>query len=220
MNDGTTRILSNLRVQLTSACAYFALVTTLESNLRVQLQRSATLSIRQLMNQYDEAKISLSLPEETKMVTLLQMIKDHGIFEKGQYTAIQKGTLREADARRYKIAKWYAYSLNELEHIRHAMYQLRKGGPLVAVINISENYRECKDSGFIYRYDPNNPVKKNSGVIETHAVSVVSFAVEAKVPCLECQDSRGPEFGRGGFLVVDITSVVELYSIKMNMSSS
>lgn len=100
------------------------------------------------------------------------------------------------------------------------MYQLRNRGPLLAVINISRNYNDCKNSGVIYRFDPDRALKEDSGVVKTHAVSVVSFAIEANVPCLECQDSRGLQFGRYGFLVVDITSVIELYSIKINLSSS
>lgn len=46
-----------------------------------------------------------------------------------------------------------------------------------------------------------------------------SFVLEGKVPCLECQDSRGQGFGRDGFLMVDITSVKELYSIKIRLAN-
>nr|CAB3445519.1 unnamed protein product [Digitaria exilis] len=64
--------------------------------------------------------------------------------------------------------------MDKSDHIEYALYQLRAGGPLVAVIRISENYDECYST-----------------------------------------DSQGPQFGSDGFLKVDITSVAELYSIKI-----
>lgn len=103
------------------------------------------------------------------------------------------------------------------EDIRKALYQLRRGGALLAVLRISRNYHDCYRSGLVYRFDPRRIVVKD-GKPETHAVSVVSFGVEAKVPIFECQDSRGQKFGRHGFLAVDITSVKELYSIRVHLS--
>jgi hypothetical protein len=72
----------------------------------------------------------------------------------------------------------------------------------------------------IYRFDPNRILQDENEVPQTHAVCVVSFAVEGKVPCFECQDSQGQGFGRNGFLMVDITSVCELYSIKIGVPRS
>lgn len=108
--------------------------------------------------------------------------------------------------------------MNKWLEIREALHELRKGGSLIAVIQISENYHDCYDSGLLYRYDSSRVVKE-FGVPMTHAVSVVSFGFEAKTPFLECQDSRGKKFGRRGFLCVDITSVIELYSIRVSLSS-
>ncbi|CAL5060418.1 unnamed protein product [Urochloa decumbens] len=212
MDDGMTKILSKLRVQGHADCAYFGTVTTLEPNLKVQCQRSVSLSIRHL-KRLDQ--ISRTRPSAGKIWRLLSLIQDIGILEEGQYTDILGGTLEETQATRYKITKIYHYEMHKLDHIEHALYRLRDGGPLLAVINISANYNECKDSGMIYRFDPARIVKDENGVPETHAVCVVSFAVEAKVPCFECQDSQGQHFGRNGFLMVDITSVIELYSIKI-----
>ncbi|CAN6237069.1 unnamed protein product [Urochloa humidicola] len=213
MNDESTKILSGLRVQDRDACAYFAVVTTLEPNLKVQWQRSVSLSIRHLKS-LDQIS-TRPATQGGKIWRLLLLIKDMGILEEGQYTDVLQGTLEETEATRYKITKIYHYEMNRVDHIKHALYQLRDGGPLLAVINISANYDECKDSGMIYRFDPNRIVKDENGVPETHALCVVSFAVEAKVPCFECQDSQGWRFGRNGFLMVDITSVIQLYSVKI-----
>ncbi|CAO2044479.1 unnamed protein product [Urochloa humidicola] len=218
MDDERTKILSDLRVQDEDSCAYFALVTTLEPNLKVQCRRSVSLSIPHLIR-LDQTSRTTQPTQVGKIWRLLLLMQDIGILEVGQYTEVLEGALEETEARRYKITKFYHYEMDRLEHIKHALYRLRDGGPLLAVIKISENYDECFYSGVIYRFDPNRIVDDGNGVAKTHAVSVVSFAVEAKVPCLECQDSHGSRFGRDGFLMVDITSVIELYSIKIAPSN-
>ena len=62
----------------------------------------------------------------------------------------------------------------------------------------------------IYRFDPNRTLENNNGVPETHAIHMVYFAVDTKVPCLKCQNSRGRCFGSNEFQMVDIASIKEL----------
>uniref|UniRef100_A0A0A9BLL2 Peptidase C1A papain C-terminal domain-containing protein n=1 Tax=Arundo donax TaxID=35708 RepID=A0A0A9BLL2_ARUDO len=218
MDDGETKILSPMREQDERGCCYFALAATLEPNLKVQCKRAVELPIPHLRSLDVESRIRHSTVRG-KVVRLALMIQDEGVFEKDQYEAIQNHTLAQMDARRYKITHFRAYHVDKPLDIRRALYKLRSGGPLLAVIRISDNYDECYESGMIYRFDPSRVVWRiTNDVAETHAVAVVSFVVEAKVPCLECQDSHGKGFGRDGFLLVDITSVKELYSFRISLS--
>lgn len=125
-----------------------------------------------------------------------------------------QGILQKGDARKYKVIKFRGYSMSKRRDIREALRELRRGGSLLAVIRISNNYHDCRNSGLVYRYDPSRVVI-DFGVPATHAVSVVSFGLEANIPFFKCQDSRGKQFGRRGFLYVDVASVKELYSISV-----
>ncbi|KAL6888627.1 hypothetical protein ACP4OV_009653 [Aristida adscensionis] len=113
--------------------------------------------------------------------------------------------LRASDARLYKISRFSQYQVDDSEDIKRALYQLRRGGPLLAVIKISKKYDKFYNTGRIYKFDPNTAVMNNNGTLMTHALSMVSFVLEAKVPCLECQDSHGQHFGKSGFLMVDVS---------------
>ncbi|KAL6888625.1 hypothetical protein ACP4OV_009651 [Aristida adscensionis] len=119
--------------------------------------------------------------------------------------AIMMRRLRASDARLYKISRFSQYQVDDSEDIKRALYQLRRGGPLLAVIKISKKYDKFYNTGRIYKFDPNTAVMNNNGTLMTHALSVVSFVLEAKVPCLECQDSHGQHFGKSGFLMVDVS---------------
>ncbi|CAL5024140.1 unnamed protein product [Urochloa decumbens] len=197
-----------------NGCCYFALSVTLESNLRVQWAKHVTLSTRHLIKL--DADSRRKLPDvRGKPKRLVLMVQNEGVYEEEQYEKIMRGELSEAP--KCKIIEYTAYKMNDQGQMRAALHQLRRGGPY-AVLRISSNYDDCKRSGVIYRYDPNLIVHREDGLRQTHAVSVVSFAVEAKAPILECQDSHGRRFGREGFLAVDPCSVKELYSFRVRLS--
>jgi hypothetical protein len=103
--------------------------------------------------------------------------------------------------------------MSSVEDIRDALYELRNGGPLCAVIKISKNYGKCYRTAAVYKYDPNDSFGTPTDPT-THALSVISFALE-NGPFFECQDSHGVLFGDKGFLKVDVTSVKELYSFRV-----
>lgn len=109
----------------------------------------------------------------------------------------------------YYLKKVYAYKLDNLNDIRHALLMLRECGPLLAVIYISRNYNKCFETGEVYKYDPELPIGNEKK--PTHAITVISFALE-NGPFLHCQDSQGLTHGEGGFLKVDVTSIKELYA--------
>ncbi|CAN6230245.1 unnamed protein product [Urochloa humidicola] len=216
MDDERTKILSTPMVQSHEGCCYFAMNATLEPNVRVQWKKNVTLSTAHLEKLNEDSRRVLP-NERGKIMRLISMVKDNGVYEEQQYKEIVKGELRESDARKYKIFRFTTYNVKNHEEIRTALHQLRRGGPLLAVLRISRNYHDCYNSGMIYRYDHSQRVERN-GRPETHAVVVVSFVVEARVPYLECQDSRGEGFGRQGFLAVDLSSVKELYSFRVGLS--
>lgn len=200
-NEGML-ILSPIEFQYKDWCLYFALKVTLESNFRVQMSRDIKFSVHQLCEISKMAKQQFL--KQTSAHRLLIKLKDTGLLSEDDYKA------KQMFGASYYLKKVYAYKLDNLNDIRHALLMLRECGPLLAVIYISRNYNKCIETGEVYKYDPELPIGNEKKPI-THAITVISFALE-NGPFLHCQDSQGLTHGEGGFLKVDVTSIKELYA--------
>lgn len=183
----------------------------MESNVRVQLNKDVLLSVDHLVDLSKAGRTKF--PNEKGVKRLFLMAKDEGVLSDEDYGNPQAATSR--DVVRYHIIKDISYDVDNPEHMKHALHRLRNGGPLMGVIRISKNYRECYNSNHVYKYDPDLLEEDENGnpMSITHAVCIISFAIEEKVPFLECQDSHGDRIGDEGFLKIDVTSLSNLWSI-------
>lgn len=203
-DDGLTA-LSPVENQFHEWCLYFSMAITMESIFRLLEGRDIFFSVHHLKELSDEAK--QQFPNVTAAKRLLKKLVYAGVLSVTDYQG------RPQYGFRYCVSDLRSYDLDNIHHIRAALYELRRVGPLLAVIRISKNYDKCWNSGEVYKYDPNN-VCGDSARPPAHAISVISFALE-NGPFFECQDSHGITFGAQGFLKVDVTSFKELYSFKV-----
>lgn len=202
VSDEGIKALYPIEHQLAEWCLYYAIATVMGSNFRIQKNRNISFSVHHLKELSDEAK--QQFPNMTAAKRLLKKLFDVGVLTESDYLG------RPQYGFRYCVKNLRSYDLANVEHIRNALYELRGGGPLCAVIRISRNYDTCYNTGAVYKFDPSD-VPGNPKHPPTHALSVISFALE-NGPFFECQDSQGRSFGKDGFLKVDVTSVKELYS--------
>lgn len=202
-DDGLTA-LSPVEDQFHDWCLYFSTAVTMESIFRLLEGKDILFSVHHLKELSDEAK--KQFPNVTAARRLLKKLLYAGVLSTDYQGRPQYGF-------RYRVSDYRSYDLDNINDIRAALYELRRVGPLLAVIRISKNYDDCRYSGEVYKYDPNN-VCGDSDRAPTHAICVVSFALE-NGPFFECQDSHGINFGSDGFLKVDVTSFKELYSFKV-----
>lgn len=116
----------------------------------------------------------------------------------------------------YKIRSCECHNVREEPQLLRALKDLVMNGPLVVVFLKNKNYLHCLKSKHVYRFDPSRAETYESNgdtKVCSHAVCVVGFGIIEGTPCLECQDSRGNLFSTNGFVYVDITSILELYSL-------
>ncbi|CAM0953159.1 unnamed protein product [Alopecurus aequalis] len=206
------KVLSLIKKQPTKdSCTPTALGAVMESNLRVQMDIDILLSLDHLMHLSQLGKIKYR--DTPAMKRMFIIVKEEGVLSEQDYDNPQATSA--IDVRRYHIKEFCHYDVDHPSSMKRALYELRNGGPLMGVIRISKNYDACAKSGDIYKYDPNLARKDKEGNEdpETHAVCVISFAIEDEVPFLECQDSHGDRFGNKGFLKIDVMSLSHLWSI-------
>lgn len=205
-NDQNIKILSPIYRQRGDTCAMFSIGASFEAKLKIK-GTSVILSKVHLERLNCLAKIR-ELRRKSRVPRILVELIEKGVCSEHDYELGLTG-------RTYKIRSFEMYDVRDPVQLSRALKRLTSDGPLVAVMKISTNYWSCWTSKHIYRFDPDHPVQETVGDTTrtaTHAVSVVGFSLEESVPCLECQDSRGTEFSRNGFLSVDITSIIELVS--------
>lgn len=92
--------------------------------------------------------------------------------------------------------------------------ELKKNGPLLAIIYVSNNYTSDILSKWIYSFDSANPTKVN-GQTKTHAVMVTGFGIDALLSFWEMMNSHGKLGKQKGFGCFDFGSLIGLYSINM-----
>ncbi|VAI94363.1 uncharacterized protein LOC119341506 [Triticum dicoccoides] len=205
VTDNGLTALSPVENQFHEWCMYFSTAVTMESIFRLLEGRDIFFSVQHLKELSDEAK--QQYPNMTAAKRLLKKLAYAGVLSETDYQGRPQYGLR------YCVSGLRSYDLDNIHHIRAALYELRRVGPLLAVIRISKNYDKCWNTGEVYKYDPKN-VCGDSARAPTHAISVISFALE-NGPFFDCQDSHGVTFGSGGFLKVDVTSFKELYSFRV-----
>lgn len=205
-------VLSHVKRQpLKDSCTPTSTASVMESNLRVQLNKDVLLSMDHMIHLFMAGHAKF--PNEKGVKRLFLMLQDEGVMSEEDYRNQETATSR--DVVRYRIIKDCNYLLDNPDHMKHALHKLRNGGPLLGVIRISKNYDNCYKLGHVYKYDPDlvDRDEKDNPISVTHAVCVISFAIEDNVPFLECQDSHGDTSRNKGFLKIDVTSLSQLWSI-------
>uniref|UniRef100_A0A0D9WJA8 Peptidase C1A papain C-terminal domain-containing protein n=1 Tax=Leersia perrieri TaxID=77586 RepID=A0A0D9WJA8_9ORYZ len=134
---------------------------------------------------------------------LLNVLRTEGVLMEEDFTNIHAGRLQMKDCYRCCLESIREYSPYDIFDMREALRQMRATGPLLAVIDISENYDNCRDSGHIYSFEPENVVVDESDEPVTHAICVVAFVIEKGTACFDCQDSQGPNWSKVGVRLVN-----------------